>query len=414
MGPRRSVRHVLVLLAVLALAAAGCRQEQDGGGGQGETAPGITDDTVKLGGSFPLSGPVSDAGTAQSGGLKAFYEAVNADGGVKMQDGKTRRIEFVYYDDAYDPGRMVQNFRKLVDQDQVLAFTGALGTATNAAVMPTANQEEVPQVFIASGASLFSANQEENPWTLGWQPTYETEGQTLGELVAGMGKPLRVAVIRQNDDLGEAFLNGFKEGIAGSQVQVAAEQTYEPTDTTLDSQVTNVAASKSDALLSAVSVNRLQVSALTRVRQLGWKPTLLLPGFTSGVGEVLTPSGADRFFPELYTTGFVKMPNDPQWADDPAVTEYREHVQQYSPDADANLPNAIWGYATADTMVRALEGMTEMTRQGLMDSIRQLQADDVGMLLPGVTLDGSATDAPPVTGVRLLKFGQGRWNLVES
>jgi branched-chain amino acid transport system substrate-binding protein len=410
--PRHGTHALLALLAALALALAGCGREESGGGGQ--NAPGITDDTVKLGISLPLSGPVSDAGQAQLGGARAYYEAVNAAGGVKMQDGKTRKIQLVYYDDAYEPARSVQNFRKLVDQDRVFAYVGPLGTAQNRAVMPVANQQGVPQIYVASGASLFSRDQSKNKWTIGWQPTYETEGEALAKAVVGMGKPVKVAVIRQNDDLGKAFLNGFNKGIAGSQVSIVAQQTYEPTDTTLDSQVTNAAASKADALLSAVSVIRLQASALTKVRQLGWKPAVLLPGFTSGASTVLKPSGADKYFSQLYTTSFVKAPSDPQWASDQAVTEFRQRMQQYSPKADPNIPNAAWGYATAATLVKTLEAMTDVSRQGLMDAVHKLQADDIPMLLPGLRVDGSAQDTSPISATRLLQFSGGKWGLAPS
>lgn len=414
MRPRRTGKGIIAVIAVLALVAAGCGREDDSGGGSGETAPGITDDTVKLGGSFPLSGPVAAPGTAQSGGLTAFFEAVNEAGGVEMQDGKTRQIEYIRYDDAYDPARTVQNFRKLVDQDQILAYVGALGTPTNAAVMPVANEEEVPQVFLATGASMFSANQEESPWTLGWQPTYEQEGELFGELVAGMGRPLTAAVLYQNDDLGQAYLSGFERGIEGSQVEIVAEQTHERTDSTLDSQITNLAASKPDVLLSAVSVPGLQASALSRMRQVNWKPITLVPVLTATIEDVIVASGADQFFDELYSSNVVKMPDDPQWAEDPAVVEYLERMEQYSPDADPYFANAVWGYATGDTMVRALESMTDMTRQGLMDAIDNLKADDNVMLLPGASLDGSAPDGPPVTGNQLVKFGDGQWNQVEQ
>jgi branched-chain amino acid transport system substrate-binding protein len=410
---RHASHALLALLAALALVLAGCGRERAGGGGS-QSAPGLSDTTVKLGMSLPLSGPVSDAGQAQLGGARAYYEAVNAAGGVKMHDGKTRKIQLVYYDDAYEPARSVQNFRKLVDQDRVMAYVGSLGTAQNAGVMPIANQQGVPQVYVASGASLFSANPQKNKWTIGWQPTYETEGETLAKAVVALNKPIKVAVIRQNDDLGKAFLNGFNKGIQGSQVSVVANQTYEPTDTTLDSQVTNAAASHADALLSAVAVIRLQASALTKVRQVGWKPLVLLPGFTSGISTVLKPSGADRYFDRLYTTGFVKLPSDPQWSSDPAVMRYVQRMRQYSPQANVNIPNAAWGYATAATMVKTLESMTDLTRQGLMDAVHNLKASDIPMLLPGVALDGTIQGSSPLTATRLLKFSGGNWSLAAT
>jgi ABC-type branched-subunit amino acid transport system substrate-binding protein len=406
---RHGSHALLAAFAAIALAVTGCGRDRGGEGS--EQAPGITDDTVKLGISLPLSGPVSDAGQAQLGGAKAFYEAINAAGGVKMRDGKTRRIQLVYYDDGYEAARSVQNFRRLADQDRVLAHVGALGTAQNAAVMPIATQQRVPQIYVASGASLFSADQQKNAWTVGWQPTYETEGEALAKAVVDLGRPVKVAVIRQNDDLGTAFLNGFTKGIQGSQVTLLDPQTYEPTDTTVDSQMTNLAASRAEVLLSAVAVIRLQASALTKVRQLGWKPIVLLPAFTSGVSTILKPSGAEAYFDQLYSTGFVKAPSDPQWSADPAVREFLDRMKQYSPEADANIPNAAWGYATAATMVRTLETMTDMSRQGVMDAVRRLQASDIPMLLPGVTVNGSAAGSSPVTVTRLLRFADGRWSL---
>jgi branched-chain amino acid transport system substrate-binding protein len=331
-----------------------------------------------------------------------------------MRDGKTRKIELISYDDGYEPGRSVQNFRKLVDQDKVLACVGALGTAQNGAVMPVATQLGVPQIYVASGASSFSVDRQKNPWTIGWQPTYEAEGEALAKAAVALGRPVKVAVIRQNDDLGNAFLNGFTKGIQGSQVTIAERQTYEPTDTTVDSQVTNAAASRADVLLSAIAVIRLQASALTKVRQLGWRPIVLLPGFTSGISTILKPSGADTYFDQLYTTGFVKMPSDPQWSSDPAVRAYLERMKQYSSSADVNIPNAVWGYATAATMVRTLESMTDLTRQGVMDAIRKLQADDIPMLLPSVGVNGTVQGSAPVNVTRLVQFANGQWSLAAT
>lgn len=407
---RNSYLVLVTVTAMIGTVLAGCGRDEGGGGSQ-ET-PGITDSTIKIGISVPLSGPVSDAGTAQLGGAKAYYEAVNAAGGVKMRDGRTRKIELISYDDGYEPGRSVQNFRRLVEQDGVLAVVGGLGTAQNAAVLPVAKELSVPQVYVASGASLFSADPTENPWTIGWQPTYEAEGEALAQAAVDLNRPVTVAVIRQNDDLGNAFLNGFNKGIEGSQVKIAGTiQTYEAADTTVDSQVTNLAATKAEVLLSAVAVVRLQISALTKARELGWKPVVLLPGFTQGVSTVLTPSGADKYFDQIYSTGFVKIPSDPQWSSDPAVAEFRDRMQRYSAQANANLPNAVWGYATAATFVRALETMDGLTRQNLMNAVRTLKADDIPMLLPGVGVDASAAGRSPVNVTRLFKFADGRYGL---
>jgi ABC-type branched-subunit amino acid transport system substrate-binding protein len=405
MRQQKPDRVLLVVAVLIGMVLAGCGRDT----GSPQT-PGITDTAVKIGISVPLSGPVSDAGTAQLGGAKAYYEAVNAAGGVKMRDGKTRKIELISYDDGYEPGRSVQNFRRLVEQDGVLAEIGGLGTAQNAAVLPVAKELGVPQVFVASGAGLFSVKPADNPWTIGWQPTYEAEGEALAQAAVALNRPVKVAVLRQNDDLGNAFLNGFTKGIQGSQVTIAGDpQTYEPVDATVDSQVTNLAATKADVFLSAVAVVKLQISALTKARELGWKPVVLLPGFTQGLSTVLQPSGADKYFEQIYSTGFVKIPSDPQWSADPAVTEFIARMKQYSPQANANLPNAVWGYATAATFVRALETMNGLTRQNLMDAVRALKADDIPMLLPGVAVDASAVGRSPVNVTKLFRFADGRY-----
>jgi ABC-type branched-subunit amino acid transport system substrate-binding protein len=411
---RQRNRFVLVTAtAVIGMVLAGCGR--GGGGGGSQDTPGITDATIKIGISVPLSGPVSDAGTAQLGGAKAYYEAINAAGGVRMRDGKTRKIELVSYDDGYEPGRSVQNFRRLVEQDRVLAVVGGLGTAQNAAVLPVAKELSVPQAYVASGASLFSANPAANPWTIGWQPTYEAEGEALAQAAIALNRPVTVAVIRQNDDLGNAFLNGFNKGIEGSQVKIAGTiQTYEAADTTVDSQITNLAATKAEVLLSAVAVVRLQIAALTKARELNWKPVVLLPGFTQGFSTVLKPAAADTYFDQIYSTGFVKIPSDPQWASDQAVVEFTNRMKQYSPQANANLPNAVWGYATAATFVRALETMGGLTRQGVMDAIRKLKADDIPMLLPGVGVDATAAGKSPVNVTKLFKFADGRYSLAQA
>jgi branched-chain amino acid transport system substrate-binding protein len=409
MRMRRSIALVAIA-ATVGLAAAGCGRDAGGG----DAGPGVTDSTVKIGGSFPLSGPLSAQGQAQLGGLKAFFGKVNDAGGVEMGDGKTRKIEFVYYDDGYDPARIVQNFRKLVDQDKVLAFVGAFGTASNAAVMPLANQQKVPHLFLGTGASLFSADRDKNPWTIGWQPTYEAEGESFAKFLTGQNKPLKVAFLGQNDDLGKAYRTGLDKGIAGSQVTIVAQQTYERTDATLDSPISNLAASKADVLFSAVAIPKLQNTAIAKMRELNWKPTLFLPVLSNGIGEVVRPSGAASFLPNIYGAGFVKMPDNPAYANDPAMTQYLADMKKYSPEADTTIANAVWGYATGDTMVRTLKKTSEPTRQGVMDGVNGLSKEEIGLLLDGLTIDATVKGTAPVQGLRMQKYSGGQWQLVET
>lgn len=399
------LRRTAAVGLVASLALAGCGREDDAA-----AAPGVTDSTIKVGTTVPLSGPLSANGTAALGGVKAYFGAVNDAGGVKLADGTKRKLELVHYDDGYDPARAVQNYQKLVNQNQVFALLQTFGTPSNIALMSNATRDKVPQLFVHSGASVFSADQKKNAWTIGWQPTYESEGEAYAKHLVEQDKPVRVAALSQNDDLGKAFLNGFTAGIKGSQVKIVARQTYEPSDPTLDSQIRNLAASKADVLFSAVAIPKLQAGALEKAREIGWSPTVMLISLVSSIKQVITPSGATE---GLLSTAFVKGADDPQWKSDPDVREYLARMKQHSPGADPTIPNAEWGYGSAATFVKALEGMQEVSRDGLMASVDRLSGD-VPLLLPGVTLDGSATDAPPVHGFRIQEFRDGRWNLLEG
>jgi branched-chain amino acid transport system substrate-binding protein len=222
-----------------------------------------------------------------------------------------------------------------------------------------------------------------------------------------------VAFLAQNDDLGKAYRRGFDDGIAGSQIKVVAVQTYEPRDATLDSQISQLAASKADVFISTATVPKLQAGALAKLRELGWAPATYITVLTSGLEDVIKPSGVEGFLPNLYSAGFVKNADDPQWAEDPAIAQFLERMKKYSPQANPKVPNGVWGYGTGDTLVHALAGMKSLSRQGLMDSIAALKAD-VAVLLPGLTVDGSVPGRPPVTGFRLRQLVGGSWKIIHS
>lgn len=392
----------LATAGALAILLTGCGREA-------ATDPGITADTVKIGGSLPLSGALSANGLAQVAGAQAYYKAVNDAGGVQMSDGKKRRIEYIARDDAYDPGKLVVNFRQLVNQDKVLAVVGSFGTPGNLAVMPEAVTLGVPNVFMVTGASVFSADPKKNPWSIGWLPTYESEGQAFAAFIKAQDKPARVAVLSQNDDVGRAYVRGLEKGLEGSKAEIVIRQTYEPTDPTVDSQMTNLAASKADWFFSAVNVPRLQASGLKQIQLTGWKPATFVPTLTSNVTQVIKPSGAGDYLAELRSTTFIKSPGAPQFAQDPDVAEYLARMAKYSPDVDPLILNAVWGYASAETMVESLKAMRTLTRQGLMDAIHGLKLSKVSMLLPGIGFDGGQPPQAPITGFKLQTFRNGAW-----
>ncbi|MEO6746905.1 MAG: ABC transporter substrate-binding protein [Caldimonas sp.] len=407
-GTTRLVRTVKTFAAVGALAVllVGC-------GRDAATDPGITADTVKIGGSLPLSGALSANGLAQVAGAQAYYKAVNDAGGVLMSDGKKRRIEYIARDDAYDPGKLVVNFRQLVNQDKVLALVGSFGTPGNLAVMPETVQLGVPNVFMVTGASVFSADPKKNPWSIGWLPTYESEGQAFAAFIKSQDKPARVAVLSQNDDVGRAYVRGLEKGLEGSKAEIVSRQTYEPTDPTVDSQIANLAASKADWFFSAVNVPRLQASGLKQIQLTGWKPATFIPTLTSNIAQVIKPSGAGEYLAELRSTTFIKSPGAPQFAQDPDVVEYLARMAKYNPGVDPLILNAVWGYASAETMVESLKAMKTLTRQGLMDAIHGLKLSKVSMLLSGIGFDGGQPPQAPITGFKLQTLRDGAWIVSE-
>jgi len=411
MKSRNAVRRTLLLLLVGSLAMTACGRsasDNKSGSGTGASAPGISSDTVTIGSSYPLSGALAANGTAAQAGAQAYFNSINDAGGVTFSDGAKRKINFVNYDDGYDPARAVQNYQKLVNQDHVFALMQTFGTAPNLAIMPSANRDQVPQLFPYSGAAVFSENQKASPWTIGLLPTYQAEGTAYAKYLVAQGKPLTVAVLSQADDLGKAYVQGLEAGIAGSQVQITARQTYAATDPTVDSQVTNLAATKPDVFFTAVAIPKLEVSALKKAAEIGWNPTIGMLSIANGINQVVKPAGltgSDR----LFTAGSIKVADDPQWANDKAVTTYLAQMKKTNASADPTLSNAEWGYAAAASLVKALQGMKEISRSGLMQAVHGLSGYAAPLLLPDTTLDGSALNTPLVKSLQLQKFTNGSW-----
>ena len=390
--------------SIAVLLVSGCtRADTAGGPGADGSSPGITDDSISIGISSPLSGPTAGPGSCTVAGLASYIGAKNADGGFEFGDGKTRQVEFTYLDDVYDPAKAVSNFRQLTN-DGIFAYVGALGTPTNAAVMPIAEEEEVPQVLLTTGAGTFSEDQDAHPWTMGFLPTYATEGRAFGQLLVDAGQPITVATLAQNDDFGDSYLEGFDDAIEGSQVSVVGSATYEPTDTTLDSQVTELAATRADVLLSAVSVTPLQVGVLTKAQSLGWLPRIMLPSNTSTPGTILEPGGAAAY-PGVYTPSFSKNPNSPAFAQDADVQAYNAAFEQYGKQiATTYTPHCAWSYAEGAVLDQAFQAMEEPTRDSFMTALKSITDFQAPMLLDGITVDTTKSDESGVSTVQLVKF----------
>ncbi len=388
-------RNALPLLVlVVGLVAAGCGRDSGGGAAAGD--PGVTADSIKLGGSYPFSGPASAYGTIGKG-AQAYFKLVNDKGGVGG-----RKIEFVTYDDGYEPQRALTNAKKLVEQDRVFALFNTLGTANNLAIWDYANQQKVPQVFVATGASNWGKDPNGHPWTIGWQPNYVTEAKVYAAYLKQNKPNAKVAVLYQNDAYGKDLLAGFEAGIAGSGIKVVDRQSYEATDPSVASQVKKLAGTGADVFLD-ITTPKFGAQAIATVAQTTWKPLHILNNVAASKAQVLMPVGLKNA-QGIVSTAYFKDPEDPQWQNDAAMKDYKANLAKYEPGADANDPFNAYGWAAANTMVEALKKMSQPTRAGLMEAVRHLDME-IPLLLPGVKIQTNGTsDGFPIEAMQVTRF----------
>jgi ABC-type branched-subunit amino acid transport system substrate-binding protein len=398
------------MASVVALSLSGCTRDGAGQGGGSGASPGITDTSITLGITTPLSGATAGPGKCTVAGVSAYFGAVNAAGGVKFGDGKTRTVNIKSYDDAYDPQKSLANFQQMVS-DNVFAATAGLGTPTNRAFREAAISQKVPQVLVMTGDPLFS-DRKQSPWQLGFVPVYQNEGAAFGKLLAASKDQHKVAILSQNDDYGKGYVQGFKDAIKGaSNISVVGEQTYEATDTSVDAQLTQLAASKADVFFNAMSITPLTIAALQKAQQIGWKPSWFLPSNTSSPTAILEPGGGAAY-PGVYSVSFAKAPQSPAFAKDPDVVKFLGELKQYGnyPDMPA-FPHCMWSYMVGATLEQAFKTMTGPTRESFMTALRSIKGLQAPLMLSGTTVDTTVDGQPAVSSVIVQKYnGKGYAN----
>jgi len=396
-----------MLIAALALVPAACGRDSGGGGGGGgaKADPGITDTTIKLGGSYPFSGPASAYGTIGEG-AKAYFKYLNAKGGVNG-----RKIEFITLDDGYEPPKALQNARRLVQQEKVFAMFNTLGTPNNLAIWDYLNQQKVPQLFVATGASSWGADIKAHPYTIGWQPNYVTEAKVYAEYLKKNKPKAKVAVLYQNDGFGKDLLGGFVDGIKGSGITIAEKESYNVTDPTVAAQVGKLARSGADTFLD-ITTPKFSAQAIATVAKSGWKPLHILNNVGADKNLVLKPVGLQNA-KGIISTAYFKDPQTAQWANDPAVKEYKTQLKKYSPRSDPEDAFNMYGWTVAETMAKALQQMKKPTRDSLMEAVRNLDLSQ-DTLLPGNKVQTGPDDGYPLEGMQIIKFDGQNWQLQGS
>jgi len=370
----------------------------------GQYGPGVSDTEIKIGNTMPYSGPasaLSSVGKAEA----AYFAMINDHGGVNG-----RKINFVTRDDNYSPPKTVEVVRQLVEQEQVLFMFSSLGTATNTAVQGYLNDNKVPQLFIATGATKWN-DPKHYPWTMAWSPTYATEARIYARYLLKNMPAAKIAVLYQNDDFGKDYLTGLRQGLGDkADKSIVATQSYETTDPTVDSQIVALQASGADVLLTA-AVPKFAAQAIRKVYDIGWKPTHFLTYVSSSIGGVMRPAGPEKGVGIISAT-FDKDPTDPQWQDTPEYKEWLAWMKKYYPSGSPSDPLIVDGYGRAQAMTALLKASGDnLTRESIMKQAASIHDLKLPMLLPGITVSTSADDYEPIKQMQLEKFDGTTWQL---
>lgn len=397
----RRLSQAAALVAALVLVTSGCGSRSDSNDAGG-TSPGITDTEITFGGTIPYSGPASSYAVVGES-AKAYFAFVNEElGGVEMGDGKTRKINYLTEDDAYDPSRTVEAVRKLVEQQNVFGMHNMLGTGTNLSVRDYLNRSKVPQVYIGGGGSNWGDEVDKYPWTMGWQLAYSTESSVWAQYLRKNSPNVDVAILYQNDDLGKDLLKGFEMGIEGSDITIVRSETYNSTDATVDAQMTNLAASGADVFLN-MSAPKFAAQALRKKAELGWNAEQFIASVSSSIATVYAPAGLEHAT-GLLSAEFLKDPSNPLFANDPDVVAYKERLAKYGSGLDPNDRNVVFAWAAADTLYETLSRTKEPTRESFMDSARNLDIDKLDLVLDGIPIKTGPNDGFPIESAQIVRF----------
>jgi branched-chain amino acid transport system substrate-binding protein len=371
---------------------------------QKKYGPGASDTEIKIGNTMPYSGPASSYGTIGTAEA-AYFAMVNDQGGING-----RKIKFLSLDDSYSPPRTVEQTRRLIEEENVLIDFSPLGTPTNTAIRKYLNEKKVPQLFVATGATKWGDPQH-FPWTMGWQPSYQTEGHIYARYILEQMPNAKIGILYQNDDYGKDYVKGLKDGLGEkAATMIVKEVTYEPTDPTIDSQIVTLQSSGAD-LFYDVTIPKFAAQAIRKVHDLGWKPVHLLNSVSNSVGSVLTPAGLDAS-KDIITVEYGKDPTDPKWKDDQGYRDWLAWMDKYYPGGDKNDAFNVFGYNQAATMVQVLKQCgDDLTRENVMRQAANLHDFAPPMLLPGIAINTSPTDFYPIKQEQLAKFNGKTWEL---
>ena len=358
---------------------------------------------IKLGNTAPYSGPASAYGTIARAEA-AYFQMLNDEGGINR-----RKIDFLTLDDAYSPAKTVEQTRKLVEQDDVLAMFSSVGTAPNISVQKYLNAKHIPQIFVSSGATRWN-DPEHFPWTVGFNPTYELEGRLYAQYILKARPNAKIAVIAPNEDAGKDYVRGFKAGLGEHVDQLVAETTYLTADPTIDSQMVTMRESGADVFF-AEATPKFAAQAIKKAASMGWKPLIILPSVSNSFAAVLEPAGIENAV-GVVTGLYLKDPNDSRWADDPALKDWLAWMKKYQPNASTGDLYNVQGYTAAQIMALVLQNCgDDLSRDNIIRQATSLNGVAMPMLLPGIRIYTDPHNVTPIRQIQMARFDGKSWVL---
>src|SRR3978361_320980 len=364
---------------------------------------GATDTEIKIGNIMPYSGPASAYGVIGKT-EEAYFKMINDNGGIKG-----RKINFVTYDDGYSPPKAVEQVRKLVESDEVLVVFNPLGTPSNSAIQKYMNAKKVPQLFVATGATKWN-DAKDFPWTMGWQPSYQSEARIYAKFLMKEKPEAKVAILYQNDDFGKDYLKGLKDGLGAKASQIVIEESYEVSEPTIDSHIVKIKAANPDVLL-IYTTPKFGAQTIKKTAELTWKPLQIITNVSASVGSVMAPAGFDNAQGVL-SAAYAKDGADSQWNTDAGMKKWIAFLDKYLPGADKTDGGYVYGYGAAQTLHKVLEMCgDDLTRANVMKQAASLKDFTPDTLLPGVKINTSAADFAPISQLQMQRFKGQKWEL---
>jgi ABC-type branched-subunit amino acid transport system substrate-binding protein len=397
--PAIQLRLVALSAALAILAATG-----SGALAQKKYDTGATDTEIKIGNIMPYSGPASAYGVIGKT-EQAYFNKINAEGGING-----RKINFISYDDAYSPPKAVEQARKLVESDEVLFIFNSLGTPSNSAIHKYMNSKKVPQLFVATGATKWN-DPREFPWTMGWQPNYQSESRIYAKYLLKEKPNARIAVLYQNDDYGKDYLKGLKDGLgAKAASMIVTEESYETTEPTVDNHIVKLKSTGADIFVD-ITTPKFAAQAIKKVAEIEWKPLHILNNVGASVGSVMKPAGFDNS-QGIISAAYLKDVSDPQWNNDPGMKQFLDFLAKDFPEGNKLDASVVVGYGVAQTLVQVLKQCGDnLTRENVMKQAANLRDFRTEVLLPGIKINTSLTNFAPISQLQLMKFEGEQWKL---